>query len=243
MALRIEPTRHAWHRASARPSVARHTVHVWRGFLDRLTAHARAFRDVLAADELQRAARYHFARDFEHFIVRRGLLRVLLGRYLRVDPGQLRLIEGPAGKPEVAGTISPGAVRFNVSRSDGLVLFAVTLDRQVGVDVERVRPAVADDSVAETFFAPGEVAALRALPAALQPAVFFNAWTRKEAYVKATGQGLTRGLDGVRADGSHDELGRFTVRTLHPAPGYAAALVVEGRDWELERYDIDGMLG
>ena len=198
-------------------------------------------RDLLVAEELQRADRYRFARDREHFIVRRGVLRLLLGRYLSCDPRQLSLLERPGGKPEVAGLPSPGAVRFNVSRSDGLVVYAFALDRDVGVDVERVRASVAADSVAETFFAPDEVVALRVLPVSLQPAVFFGAWTRKEAYVKATGVGLAQALDGVRADGSHDELGHWTVRTLHPAPGYVAALVVEGRDWTLERYEIDGL--
>jgi 4'-phosphopantetheinyl transferase len=243
VALRIERAARPWQPAPARPSLARDAVHIWRGFLDRPASEATRLRDALTPEERQRADCYHFTRDREHFIVRRGLLRLLLGRYLHHDPRALRLIEGPAGKPEVAEIPSPGAVRFNVSRSDGLVVLAFALDRHVGIDVERVRPDVAADGVAETFFAPDEAAALRALPASLQPAVFFDAWTRKEAYVKATGQGLTRGLESVRADGSHDEAGRWTIRTLHPGPGYAAALVVEGGGWELHRYDIDGMLG
>lgn len=241
MELHVQPTADIWHPAPARPRISKGTVHVWRAFLRRLGSTP-PLREILAADERQRADRYHLRQHREDFITSRGLLRVLLGRYLERDPRQLSLVHGPGGKPEVAGMRSPGAMRFNVSHSDGLALYAFALDRHVGIDIERIRPAIAADTVAETFFSPLEVKALRALPASLQPQAFFDAWTRKEAYVKATGQGLTHGLDGVRADGSHDDLGRWSVSMLHAAPGYAAALVVEGGEWELHRYDVDGIL-
>ena len=232
----------AWSLPRRHPDISTQTVHVWRAVIDRL-AGAERLRGLLTVEELDRAAAYHFTRDREHFIASRGLLRLLLGRYLHLDPAQLSLLHAPGRKPELAAEMLAAPIlRFNVARSDGVALLAFALDRHVGVDVERVRPDVDADSVAETFFAPVEVAALRALPASLQPAAFFEAWTHKEAYVKATGEGLAHSLAGVRADGSHDHLGRWSIRTLHPAEGYTAALVVEGHDWELRLYDVGDVL-
>ena len=230
-----QPTAHAWHPGPDKPSISRATVHVWRGALDRLASRAARLAAMLTADELRRADHYRFTRDRERFVAARALLRQLLGRYLASDPRHVRLVERPGGRPEVAGTRSPGAVRFNVSHSEDVVLCAFTLDRDVGVDVERVRPAVAADTVAETFFSPVEVAALRALAPSLQSVAFFASWTRKEAYAKATGRGFTDGLE----DGWPD---RWSVRTLEPAPGYTAALVVEGHDHELRLYDGDAVM-
>ena len=131
----------------------------------------------------------------------------------------------------------------------------MTVNRHIGVDIERVRPAVAAEAVAEQFFSPREIAALRALPPAQQIEAFFNCWTRKEAYVKATGQGLTPefqkfavslapGEPAVfqRIDSDLPDLDRWSIEVLDPALGYAAALVVEGGDWEVDRYDIDGVI-
>jgi 4'-phosphopantetheinyl transferase len=228
----------SWHAVSEHPHVSTRTVHVWRAHVDRLASKVDRFRELLAGEELDRAASYHFARDRARFITTRAVLRLLLGRYLKGDPARVRVLPGPGGKPEVVGG-AERSIRFNVSRSDGLALLAFTLERHVGVDIERVRPDVATDTVAETFFAPREVVALRALPAWLQPEAFFDTWTRKEAFVKAAGQGLAHGFDVVGVDGSRQDLARWSVRPLHPAPGYAGALVVEGTDWELQRYDAD----
>jgi 4'-phosphopantetheinyl transferase len=237
-----QPTANAWHPGPDKPSLSRATVHVWRGALDRLASRAPRLAAILTADELRKAEHYRFTRDRERFVAARALLRQLLGGYLASDPRHVRLVERPGGKPELAGMRSPGVVRFNVSHSEDVVLCAFTLDRHVGVDVERIRPAVAADTVAETFFSPLEVAALRALPPSLQPAAFFASWTRKEAYAKATGRGLSDGLDDARSDGPLHHLDRWSVRMLEPAQGYAAALVVEGHDCEPRLYDGDAVM-
>jgi 4'-phosphopantetheinyl transferase len=225
-------------------------VHVWRAALDVPELQVRSLWDTLTADERQRAERYLFQKDRTFFVVARGLLRVLLGRYLRQDPPHLRFIYGPHGKPALATDTGGGALRFNVSHSHGLALYAITRGREVGVDVERIRPKVAQEKIAERFFSPREVTLLRALPAPLQATAFFACWTRKEAYIKATGEGLTLPLDQfdvslvpgepaalLRTAWDPQEAARWALQDLAPAPGYRAAVAVAGHDWCLTCWD------
>lgn len=210
----------------------------------------RSLRHTLTADECQRAERYIFEKDRTHFVVARGLLRVLLGRYLRQDPQHLRFTYGPHGKPALATDTGGVALRFNVSHSHGLALYAITCGREVGVDVERIRPAVAQEKIAERFFSPREVTVLRALPTLLQAPAFFACWTRKEAYIKAKGDGLSLPLDqfdvslapGEPAALLHttrdpQEAACWALQDLAPAPGYRAAVAVAGHDWHLTCWD------
>ncbi|HKP10473.1 MAG TPA: 4'-phosphopantetheinyl transferase superfamily protein, partial [Blastocatellia bacterium] len=151
------------------------------------------------------------------------------------------------GKPSLAGSHS-GDLRFNVSHSHELALFAFTWGRELGVDIEWIRPEVAGEQIAEQFFSRDEVATLRALPPGRQAEAFFNCWTRKEAYIKARGEGLSLPLhlfDVSLAPGEpaallraamSDETTRWTMTALAPGAGYKAALVAEGRDWHLRRW-------
>ena len=222
-------------------------VHVWRARLDAPPERVRRLLDFLAPDERERAGRFHFQRDRDHFTVARGLLRSILGGYSSFGPERLRFEYGAQGKPSLAAEHNPGGLRFNVSHSHGVALFAVTRDREVGVDVERVSARVSCEEIAGRFFSPREVEGLRALPAALREAAFFNCWTRKEAYIKARGEGLTLPLDGFDvslAPGEPaallanrldpEDVSRWSLRELHPWPGFAAALAVEGRGWRLK---------
>jgi 4'-phosphopantetheinyl transferase len=225
-------------------------VHIWRAALDVPESQVRSLWYTLTADECQRAERYVFARDRTHFVVARGLLRVLLGRYLGQDPPHLRFIYGPHGKPALATDTGGGALRFNVSHSHGLALYAITRGREVGVDVERIRPEVAQEQIAEHFFSPREITRLRALPTPLQATAFFACWTRKEAYIKAKGEGLALPLDQfdvslvpgepaalLRAAWDPQEAARWSLQDLAPAPGYRAAVAVAGQDWRLTCWD------
>jgi 4'-phosphopantetheinyl transferase len=222
-------------------------VHVWRARLDGPSARTRELLSALSPDERERAWRFHFTKDRDHFVVARGLLRSILGLYLGREPGQLRFGYGPHGKPYLIGENDQDGLRFNLSHSHGLALLVVARARQVGVDVERVRPDIAGDGIAERFFSPQEVARLRALPAALQAEAFFNCWTRKEAYIKARGEGLSLPLDqfdvslapgepaallATRIDA--EEASRWSLMALAPGPGFAAALAAEGSGWRLK---------
>jgi 4'-phosphopantetheinyl transferase len=175
------------------------------------------------------------------------LLRTILGRYLDVAPGTVRFCYGPHGKPAlIAEMAEQTGVRFNVAHSHDLALYAVTRGREVGIDVERIRAEVASTEIAQRFFSPAEVAALCALPDELQTEAFFACWTRKEAYIKATGGGLSHPLDGfdvsltpgepvvaLRTHADPQEAARWSLRALDPGPGYAAAVAVEATRWNL----------
>jgi 4'-phosphopantetheinyl transferase len=225
-------------------------VHVWRAPLDVPELSVRSLWYLLAGDECQRAERYVFEKDRKHFVVARGLLRVLLGRYLGQDPQHLRFTYGPHGKPALATDTGGDTLRFNVSHSYGLALYGVTRGREIGVDVEHIRPEVAQETIAEHFFSPREVTILRALPISLQALAFFACWTRKEAYIKATGDGLALPLDQfdvslapgepaalLRTAWDPQEAARWAMHDLAPAPDYRAAVAVAGHDWHLACWD------
>lgn len=215
-------------------------AHVWRADLHREPSTVRSFFDLLAPDEKQRANRFHFEKDRTHFVVARGVLRRLLARYLDADPALLRFTYNRFGKPALAHDANDPPLNFNLSHAHGLALYALTRGREIGLDVEFIRPEFAGLEIAERFFSPAEVAALRALPAHWQTEAFFNCWTRKEAYIKARGEGLSHPLDSftvslapgqpatlLSADDPH-EASRWSLAEIKPATGYAAALVIEG---------------
>jgi 4'-phosphopantetheinyl transferase len=203
------------------------------------------FIELLDHDELTRANRFHFEKDRRHFVVARGFLRVLLGRYLNRNPKQFKFNYGPYGKPALPGE---GLLRFNMSHSHGIALYAVTEGRDVGVDVEYVRSDFTSDDIARRFFSPFEVENLCGLPTEERVSSFFRCWTRKEAYIKATGRGLSQPLDGFDVtlgpaesaallrtdDGSHE---RWSMANIEVGPGYAGAVAVEGPITKIEYWN------
>jgi 4'-phosphopantetheinyl transferase len=221
-------------------------VHVWRASLDQPASQLESFRLSLSADEQARVQRLYFRNDREHFTVARGMLRAILGGYLNREPESLSFCYGSHGKPGLAGHLDGDAIRFSVSHSHGFVLYAFARGREVGIDLERIRLDLAVTEVAERFFSRREVATLRALPTELQRQAFFRCWTRKEAYIKARGEGLSLPLDqfdvslapgepaavlAIRHDPS--EASRWSLQELTLAPDYAAALSVEAHGWRL----------
>jgi 4'-phosphopantetheinyl transferase len=217
---------------------------VWRARLDLAASCVERLRGTLSADELQRAARFHFARDRRRFTVARGVLRDILGRYLRVPPSELEFRYSAYGKPALADVADAPWLRFNVSHSHEVALFAVTCGREVGVDIEYLGREIRGEEIAERFFSARERADLSALPAEVKHEAFFNCWTRKEAYIKAHGEGLSLPLDqfdvslapgepaallATRSDPR--EALRWSLQALTPGPDYVAALAVEGQGW------------
>ena len=227
-----------WH-PRPHPPLGAHDVHVWRVPLDD-DARAESYWSLLSEEERRRAAR--FVRDVHRrrFVAAHGALRSILAAYVDAEPAALDFVSGEHGKPALHEVTGGAAVEFNLSHSDDLALVAVARARAVGVDLERWSE-VEHLELAERFFSPGERDALRALAHAphLVEAGFFAAWTRKEAYLKATGQGITRGLhhfDVALTPGEparlladrldDDATARWSMIALEPAPGYSAALVV-----------------
>lgn len=237
---------HLWDSAPPSAVLSRKEIHVWSASLDQPASYVHELGHTLATDERERANRFFFEQDREHFIVARSLLRTILGRYLDVEPSNLRFAYGPHGKPALAEPFGQGKLRFNLAHSQGLALFAVSRELELGIDLEYIRPIPEIDEIAERFFSAQERAMLRAVPVNKKQEGFFNCWTRKEAYLKAIGNGLTRPLDQfavslapeeparlLRVEGDTQEGGCWSLRTLAPVPGYIGALAVQGRDWSL----------
>ncbi len=230
----------SWFAAPESLSMESDEVHLWRACLDVEASRLLRFEESLSADEQARATRYHFRKDRQRFVVARGLLRAILGTYLDMAPGQMRFSYSIHGKPTLAMGFCGGGIQFNLSHSHGLALFALTRDRQLGVDLELIRPQVADEQIAERFFSPREVAALRALPSHLRAHAFFACWTRKEAYIKARGEGLSMPLEAFSVSlvpgepaalldcGDREEdVPSWSLRALAPAPDYLGALAAD----------------
>ena len=229
-----------WSPAPASLSLQTGEVHVWRVDLEQPYEVVQRFRSTLEDEELHRADRFHFEKDRTSFAVSRGFLRQVLARYLHTNAEALRFSYGPFGKPALDGDHKHSHVRFNMSHSRGVGLVAVTESKEVGVDVEYVRADFASEDIARRFFSPNEVRAFNGLPSELRVAAFFRCWSRKEAYIKAIGRGLSQPLDGfdvtlapdappalLRADG--DDVSRWSLSDIDVGEDYAAALVVEGQ--------------
>ena len=192
------------------------------------------------ADEIIRADRFYFAKDRDYFIAARGVLRTILGRYLGVDPGQVHFRYNSYGKPSLDHPPGEDALNFNLSHSAGLALYAFTCARRVGIDLEYMRADVDYEQLARRNFSLYEKAVFQALPPEQKRQAFFNCWTRKEAYVKARGEGLSIALEQfdvslkpgepARLLGSREDPGetaQWSLQELAPGSGYAAALAVE----------------
>ena len=220
-------------------------VHVWRATLDWPAEAAAGLASILSGDERERVRRFHFERDRRRCLISRGLLRTLLGRYLERPPETLSFDYSTFGKPRLASLKTP--LQFNVSHSGELLLVAVALDRAIGVDVEEIRRDMSVLEIAERFFSGNERSALARMPENLRHDAFFECWTRKEAYIKAKGDGLSLPLDqfdvafgpgqaaqllATRPDRAEAE--RWCLKELDVADGYKAALAVEGSGWALK---------
>lgn len=229
-----------WLIPASSPGLAEDEVHVWRVVLDLGAAELARLEATLSPEEAARAARLRFEPDRRGFLAAHGALRDILARYLGADPARLEFRRAAFGKPALAPACGAAWLRFNLSHSHGLALCAVARHREVGVDVERIRALIDERLIARRFFAPQEVAALESLPAEEQTTAFFRCWTRKEAYIKARGEGLGIPLDSFTVslgpEGSSAVAG-WSLEALAPASGYAGAVTAEGRAWRLRLWD------
>lgn len=227
-------------------ALSRDHVHLWKIRLNRAQSELLALERTLAPDERARAERFFFERDRRRFISARGQLRAILGRYLGTDPSELLFSYGARGKPFLKQPASRESVRFNLSHSGERALLGVTLDRAIGIDLEEVQSLDDAEQIAARFFSPGENARLLALPREERLEAFFYCWTLKEAYVKATGDGLARATNSfevafgsgrqaclLNIDGNCAEASRWSLRELIPESRYVGGLAVEGHGWSL----------
>lgn len=223
-------------------------VHVWRASTAVDAAAFEAFWPTLAPEEKRRAEAFHFDRDRRRYVLARGVLRDILARYLETSPAHVRLTYGEYGKPALAE--GREELCFNVSHSHDAALYACARVRELGVDIEMLRADFASLEIAGHFFSAAEVRELRSLPEQQRTQAFFNCWTRKEAYVKALGSGLSHPLSSfavsltpgdparlISTDEDPREAAEWSIIDLNPFQGYAAALAVRDRSPKLHLWD------
>ena len=209
-------------------------------------------QQVLGPDELTRANRFHFEKDRRYFIAARAGLRKLLGNYLKVDAAEIRLTYNKYGKPSLAESLNKSAISFNLAHSGGLGLYGFSLGRRIGVDLEYVRPEFTGHEIAQQYFSQREATELERVPLALRNQAFFNCWTRKEAFIKALGLGLSLPLKEfdvslaptapaalLETRWSPQEASRWSLTALDVAAGYVAAVAVEGHGGEVHLGHLD----
>ena len=237
-----------WAQATDRVTLSDGDVHIWRMDLNAPERDIERLRALLSQDEHARAKRFVRPIHARRFIAAHGALRLVLANCLRIDPKSIEFQKNEHGKPHL---VQETAITFNLSHSGDLALIGVTEGRAIGVDLERFRERLEMDKIAKRHFSAGEVAKLFSLSKdTLREAAFYECWTRKEAYIKARGEGLSLGLDRfdvafgpgespalLRSDEGADELNRWTFVDIRVRPRYAAACVVEGRIRELHYWD------
>lgn len=224
-------------------------VHVWRVKLDQPEDVVARLSTLLSREETARAERFFRREHARRFTVVHGLLRTILAKYLHTAPRLMRFDKNEYGKPFLA---HDSTVEFNLSDSRELALIAITCGRAVGIDIEHYHPGLEAEKIAARYFSPTEVARLFELPEDQRIEAFYTCWTRKEAYIKARGEGLSLGLDRfdvafspgerpalLRSDEGEAEIGRWAFRALRVGPGYEAACVVEGEIGELWCWDAE----
>jgi 4'-phosphopantetheinyl transferase len=228
-----------WDHSSGYIDLGADEAHVWRVSLDQDAETIAKLATLLAQDERRRAMRYRRPVDRDRFIVGRGILRKIISAYLGIGPGELRFTYNEYGRPAVSDEQNDRGLNFNLSHSAELALYAVTGGRVVGIDIEYMREDFATLEIAEHFFSRDEMAALKSLPADQRTAGFFNCWSRKEAFIKAKGMGVSYPLDRftvslapgeapalLKVDDDELEVARWRTYELKPGAGYAAALIV-----------------
>jgi 4'-phosphopantetheinyl transferase len=223
-----------WSRPAYQVELAQNELHIWLAWLDVETQERTRLCSHLSEEEIARANRFVFPRDRDHFVVARGRLRELLGKYLHCAPNAVEFKTGRYGKPSLLDDREQ--LRFNLSHSHGLALYGFCMGRELGIDTEKIRPGFAGEGIAERYFSVMERRELAEVPKELRDTAFFLCWTRKEAYIKAHGDGLQIALDSFDVSlkpGEPETLrsvdsSRWSLRSFVPAPEFVAAIIAEG---------------
>ena len=217
-------------------------VHIWRINLNSDELQLQSFRETLSSDEIARAERFYFPEHRQRFMAGRGTLRTILGQYLDIAPKQVEFEYQPRGKPLLAAKFADKGLLFNLSHSQDLALLGISYQHQIGVDLEYIRTMSDLEGLAKRFFSAREYEYLRLLSPAQQQQIFFRYWTCKEAYLKATGDGLVQ-LEEIEIDLTPNQpskllvSGDWSLSELTPADNFAAAVVVAGSNIHLHCWE------
>ncbi len=238
-----------------------HQVDVWRISLEVASDSVKQMESHLSTDELKRASRFHFDADRTRFIISHGSLREILSRYLRCQPSELSFSTNDYGKPSLTRSndfsrlsntttevVTTDKLEFNLSHSGNYAIVAVTHECKIGIDVEHIRKDIEIEDLAARNFSPSEISELMSLPSEQRTSAFFNCWTRKEAYIKSQGLGLSFPLDSfdvslgepaallaTRPDPR--EASRWSLLSLEIDPSHAGAVAVEGQGLDFRFWD------
>ncbi len=239
---------HLWHLSTTNPLAAaslltNDTIHLWQGGLDGTDAQVASWVNLLSPDERARMARFRFEIHQRRYAAAHAQLRLILAPYLALAPTVIQFAAAEYGKPYLVFPPSEGhgaAIEFNMSHAGDQMLVGVVRGRAIGVDIEQIRPDFATTDIAMHYFSAVEQAAFRAVPDEQKPQAFFNAWTRKEAFIKAVGEGLSFPLADfdvtlspgeparlLAVRGSAEEAARWQMADMKVGEGYAAAVVVK----------------
>ncbi len=230
-------------------------IHVWSASLAQPEDVVASFAELLSDDEKARAGRFYFAKDRAHFIVGRGLLRKFLGNYLGLDPAWVELSYGPFGKPALKTGEINHTLQFNLAHSNGLALYAFCWNRALGIDLEHVRAMTNEDDFAAQIFSASESTHIASLAGEQKRRAFFKIWTCKEAFFKASGDGLTKPIDQAEIALDTEETARLVsiagdptqaagwqLKTFQPGINYQAALAFQGRQAKIRYREISRYL-
>lgn len=222
------------------PTLTAQEVHVWHASLNFPEDELTQFTTLLSDDEEVRAKRFHFAKDRIRYTAARGILRKILSGYLHQDPKEIKFNYNSHGKPSCADN---EAIQFNLSHSKNIALYAFARNLTLGIDIEYIDPDFKADAIAQRFFSASEANLLHQLTGKTKIKAFFNGWTRKEAFLKALGLGLSYSLKRVEVSMAPDQpvkfltiddpqqnIDQWSLYSFDQIPKYAAALVVRGKN-------------
>ncbi|MCP4131195.1 MAG: 4'-phosphopantetheinyl transferase superfamily protein [bacterium] len=238
-----------WKIPPLHPELTGNEVHLWLIPQDDSGHKEKELRSVLAPDERERADRFHFERDRVRYTVSRAALRLILARYLHTDTPALEFSYSQYGKPSLVNMPDHENILFNMSHSGGMALCGITRKREIGVDIESIRFFDNADQIVERYFSDQEKIEYRQIPGHLKNEAFFTCWTRKEAYIKGIGQGLTHPLNSFTVSLTPEEPAmllhlddsaekdRWTLKEITVGAGFVAAVAVEGDGWLLRYWD------
>ena len=242
----------SWSSVPSRLHLNRDEVHVWCVNLNVLDLDINCLKHILSKEENDKADSFHFKDDRENYIGRHAILRKILGRYLSLEPNNINFSYRSHGKPSLSNYSNGDKIHFNLSHSKGLVLYAMTRGREVGIDVERIIPGIMDEQFISNVFSQKELYSIQSLPMDMRTNALFQNWTRKEAFIKALGQGLSYDLKRIdvsaalgeksiisNRNSDADNSYCWSLRDIELGPGYAGSIVVEGYNWALKCWKLE----
>ena len=227
-------------------------IHLWASYLDLEPTVLEAFMASLAEVERLRAKTFRFKQHQNRFIAGRGLLRLILSQYLQIESDRVEFQYNAQGKPNLSSTFESSGIHFNLTHSEGIALLAVTRIGPVGIDVERIRMINDAKELVNRFFSESESDSFQNLGLNEKRIAFFNLWTCKEAFLKATGEGITQLLNQVEVSfrpgkparliavsGDSERASLWSVHNLSPAPDFAAAVAIQAENVRLRCWKWD----